>query len=238
MSGSLMLSGGPGHDFEATTAELAALSADLGLDPTITTEPAEFFTALQRAERGELAPWDLVTVNALRWRMETGRYADQRDRLAFDLGAADAGVLADHVSGGGGLLVLHTGVICFDAEPTWHKLVGASWNWDSSSHPGVAAIEVEITEAGRRHRVTAGIEPFRVNDEIYLHLDTVDDLEPLLTASHLDRVHPLLWARPFGEGRVVTDLLGHGAESTSNPAHRAVLRSAISWSRRGAAHGS
>jgi len=234
----LMLSGGPGHDFDATTSELGALSADIGLDPTVVTEPVEFFTALRRAEEREIPPWDLVTVNALRWRMETGQYTDQRDRLGFELRSADAGLLAAHVTGGGGLLVLHTGVICFDAEPTWHELVGASWNWDSSSHPPVADVDVAVTAAGRDHPVTEGVAPFRVRDELYLHLDTVDDLVPLLTASHLGQEQPLLWARPFGEGRVVTDVLGHGAESTTHPAHRAVLRRAMSWSRRGTPNGS
>ena len=233
MSGNLVLSGGPGHDVDATTGELAALSTDVGLNSTVITEPVEFFTALRRAEEREVPPWDLVTVNALRWRMETGQYTDQRDRLGFELGSADAGLLAAHVTGGGGLFVLHTGVICFDGEPTWHELVGASWNWNSSSHPSVADIDVAITAAGRDHPVTEGLVPFRVRDELYLHLETVDDLVPLLTASHLGQDQPLLWARKFGKGRVVTDVLGHGTESMTNPVHRAALHNAISWSRRG-----
>jgi hypothetical protein len=124
----LVLSGGPGHDFDATTAVLVDLSGEVGLTPVVVTEPSTLFTALRGAERGETAPWDVVTVNALRWRMETGRYAHLRDSLGFALSCTDADALARHVSGGGGLVVLHTGVICFDAEPTWHRLVGASWN--------------------------------------------------------------------------------------------------------------
>jgi len=233
VNGNLVLSGGPGHDFDATTNELATVSAENGLNATVVTEPDEFFAALRRAEDREITPWDLVTVNALRWRMETGRYADRRDRLAFALGPSDAAVLARHVTNGGGLLVVHTGVICFDAEPTWHELVGGSWNWDSSSHPPLAEINVAVTPAGREHPITGGVARFCVRDELYLHLDTVDDLVPLLTASHLGQHQPLLWARTFGEGRVVTDLLGHGTESITNPVHRAVLHNAISWSRRG-----
>jgi type 1 glutamine amidotransferase len=232
MSGNLVLSGGPGHDFDGTTAELGALSTDAGLTPTVITEPDEFFAALREAERGELAPWDLVTVNALRWRMETGRYGHQRDDLAFQLDPADAELLATHVTGGGGLLVLHTGVICFDAEPAWHRLVGGAWRWGSSSHPPVADVDVTITDAGRHHPVTAGLEPFRVCDELYRDLDTLDDIVPLLDASHEGLTYPLLWARAVGGGRVVTDVLGHGTASFRNPAHRAVLGQAMSWARR------
>ncbi len=233
MSGHLVLSGGPGHDFDATTSELTALSMEVGLTPTVLTDPNDFFDALRRAEQRAIPRWDLVTVNALCWRMETGRYVDERDGRAFALGAADAGFLASHVGGGCGLLVLHTGVICFDAEPTWHQLVGASWNWESSSHPPMGEIEIAVTEAGREHPVTAGVLPFRVCDELYLHLDTVDGLVPLLTALHGGREHPLLWTHQFGDGRVATDVLGHGCESLRHPAHRAVLRRAMSWSRRG-----
>jgi type 1 glutamine amidotransferase len=226
----LVLSGGPGHDFDATTAALGAMSDRAGFTTTVVTEAEELFAMLHRAADGETAPWDLVTVNALRWRMETGRYTDQRNRLAFDLGCADAAALARHVGSGGGLVALHTGVICFDAEPTWHQLVGASWNWERSSHPLVGEVEVAVTDAGRRHPLTVGIESFRVYDEIYATLDTVDDLVPLLSATHLGREQPLLWARAFGEGRIVTDVLGHGTESLDHASHRTILGRALEWS--------
>jgi len=232
VNGNLVLSGGPGHDFGATTSVVVELSGEVGLTAVVVTEPSEFFTALRGTERGETAPWDVVTVNALRWQMETGRYAHLRDSLGFELSCADAEALARHVSGGGGLVVLHTGVLCFDADPTWHRLVGASWNWERSSHPPVADVEVTVTEAGLHHPLTAGVQSFCVRDEIYGDLDMVDDLVPLLRATHRGRDHPLLWTRTFGEGRVVTDVLGHGAESMDQPVHRTVLSRALSWSRR------
>ena len=232
MNRHLVLSGGPGHDFDATTRVISELSADAGLMCEVVTEPSELFAWLHRAERGEVEPLDLVTVNALRWRMDTGRYAHLRAALAFELDALDADALLRYVMGGGGLLVLHTGVICFDAQPTWHHLVGASWSWERSSHPPVTEVEVTVTEAGRRHPVTAGIESFRVHDEVYGFLDTVGDLVPLVTASHGGATHPLVWARCQGRGRVVTDVLGHSSESMTNPSHRALLGQALSWTRR------
>ena len=233
MTRNLVLSGGPQHDFDATTAVLVELGREVGLTATVVTEPPEFFAELGRAGRGEIPPWDLVTVNALRWRMDADRYAHLRDRFAFSLGPADAAALVHHVGGGGGLVVMHTGVICFDAEPTWHELAGASWNWEHSSHPPLADFEVTVTEAGRRHPLTIGVEPFCIRDELYGTLDVVDDLVPLLTGECDGREHPLLWAREFGDGRVVTDVLGHGTASLAHPAHGAVIGRAFSWARRG-----
>ena len=232
MNRNLVLSGGPGHDFDSTTSAITELSAEAGLGCQVVTEPSELFDLVRRAERGDVEPWDLVTVNALRWRMEDGRYAHLRKALAFALDALDAEMLLRHVTGGGGLLVLHTGVICFDAEPTWHHLVGASWSWERSSHPPIGEVDVTVTEAGRRHPVTAGIESFSVQDEVYEFLDTVADLVPLLTGAHGGTTHPLVWARRHGAGRVIADVLGHSSESLTNPAHRALVSRALSWTRR------
>ena len=232
MKRNLLLSGGPVHDFDATSSAIASLlaSGDGGpIETTIVDDPNDAFARLRAADARGSCSWDLLTVNALHWRMEVERYAHLRDRDAFDLGAADGELIEKYVHGGGGLLALHAAVICFDAEPHWHALTGASWNWERSSHPPVGEVAVQVTEAGRRHPITAGIDPFCIVDEVYGFLDDADDLEPLLTATHDGTVHPLLWARPAGAGRVVTDLLGHGVESLTNPAHCTILQRAAAW---------
>lgn len=233
MKRNLLLAGGPVHDFDATSAAIATLLAagDGGpIETTIETDPRHAIERLRSETRDRAEQWDLFTVNALHWRMEIDRFAHVRDRDAFDLGVADGELLERYVYGGGGLLALHTAVICFDAEPHWRALIGAAWNWERSSHPPVAEVEVQVTEAGRRHPITAGIEPFCIVDEPYGFLDGADDLEPLLTATRNGVVHPMLWARAVGAGRVVTDLLGHGVESVTHPAHRTILQRAAQWS--------
>lgn len=229
MTRNLLLSGGPGHPFATTSSMLADLLADEGIETTVMTEPADAMDALRAAEEGIGDPIDLLTVNALRWRMAQDRYAAQRDQYAVALDRTDLAVVDRFVRGGGGLLALHTAVICFDADPSWHALCGASWHWDRSSHPALGPVEVEVTEAGRAHQLTRGIERFVIEDEAYGFLDEDRDLVPLLTAGHGGRTHPLLWARPVGSGRVVTDLLGHGPDSFEHPTHRTILVRAASW---------
>ena len=193
------------------------------------TEPSDAVAVLRRAEAGTDAPVDLLTVNALRWRMEQDGYASQRADHAVALDPEDLAVIDRFVRHGGGLLALHTAVICFDADPTWHTLCGASWRWDRSSHPPLGPVEVEVTAAGQVHEITRGVEPFAIEDEVYGFLDEIDGLDPLLVSAHGGRTHPLLWARPVGAGRVVTDLLGHGLASHEHPAHRTVLARAAAW---------
>jgi len=228
----LVLSGGPSHTFEATSAELAGLVAD-EFTTTIVSDIDEGFALLRAGVGGRAEPWDLVTVNALRWRMEAERYADRRAKWAYELDPADGALLVDHVRGGGGLLALHTAVVCFDAEPSWAGLLGAAWSWDRSFHPPLDVIGVDVTDAGHGHPITDGIEPFEIVDEIYGFLDEAPHLEALLTGVHGSRAHPLLWTRALGHGRLVVDLLGHGIESFTQPDHRTILHRAAMWAAAG-----
>lgn len=226
----LLLSGGPGHDFDGSAAVLVDLVADA--ETTVVTEPGAAVEALRRAAAGVEPPWDLLTVHALRWRMEVERYAHLRDAEGFDLTDADARVIADHVAGGGGLLALHTAVICFDAQPRWRDLLGAAWDWDRSHHRAPGPVAVAVTDVGRAHPVTAGTDPFEVVDELYADLDRSPDVVALLEGARHDQVHPVLWARTHGAGRVVVDVLGHDPASLVAPAHRAVLGRAVTWAAR------
>ena len=151
----LVLSGGPGHAFDVTSASLVTLLHEQGIQSTVVTEPSDAVAALRRAEDGTGDPVDLFTVNALRWRMDQDRYASQRTDHAVDLSPEDLAVIDRFVRGGGGLLALHTAVICFDADPVWHALCGASWRWDRSSHPPLGPVEIEVTGAGQTHQIPA-----------------------------------------------------------------------------------
>ena len=225
MATNLLISGGPGHDFEATGAALMELLAQQGVTTTVFDDPHEGLAALAAGRE----TWDLVTVNGLHWRMEADRYAHLRDRWAFSLDGRDAETIERHVRDGGGLLACHTAAICFDADPRWAACIGAVWNWDRSSHPPLGPALVSPTAAGRTHPLTAGIEAFTTVDEIYGLLDQDGDVVPLLTSRHGGADHPVLWTRVLGRGRVVTDLLWHDAAAMAQPEHREILRRAADW---------
>lgn len=225
----LVLRGGPGHDFDATTAEVIGLLDAVGVESIVVDEPDEAFAALASAAAGSHPPIDLFTVLALRWQMRASKYDADRVQWAYTLAPRDGAVVESFVRAGGGLLALHTAVICFDADPNWHAVCGGSWNWDRSSHPPLGPTRVEVTAAGRHHPITAAITDFDVVDEVYLDLDFVDDVEPLLVASVDGEPRAVCWARTLGAGRVVTDLLGHDAASLRHATHREVLTRAVGW---------
>jgi type 1 glutamine amidotransferase len=229
MTRHLVLSGGPNHEFAAVAAELTALLAERGFESVVVDEPSDAVARLRSARAGREPSISLLTVHALHWRMDVPRYAHLRGRMARSLTADDAAELDAFVRRGGGLLALHTAVICFDADPAWRELCGAAWDWSTSSHPPLGPVAVALTAAGREHPVTAGHGDFVVTDECYEALDTVQGLEPLLVGRTAASSWPLLWAREVGAGRVVTDLLGHGPESLRHPIHRSILSRAAAW---------
>lgn len=234
MTANLLLRGGPGHDFDGTSAVLVDALDQVGITTDIVDDPDEAVARLAAAEVGHAPPIDLFTVDALRWSMRQARYdgpgGEAVRRLhTYLLPDEGAATIDRFVRSGGGLLALHTAVICFDAHPLWRDLCGAVWRWDESLHPPVGAAAVGVTDAGRAHPVTAGVDDFEVVDEVYGFLDEVADLEPLLTSHHRGRHHPVVWARELGDGRVVTDLLGHDPTSFEHPAHRRIVQQAAAW---------
>jgi type 1 glutamine amidotransferase len=225
VTANLVLSGGPTHDFAASSGRLVELLSAEGIESVVEEDLHQGIECLVDPD----LVWDMFTVNALRWTMGAERYRHLRDEWAFVLTAGEADAMSAHVRDGGGLLALHTAVICFDTRPAWHETVGASWDWGRSSHPPLGEILVTVTDAGRRHPLTTGLESFSIVDEAYGFLREEPGIVPLLTAEHGGRDHPVLWARPVGAGRVVTDLLGHDASSFAHPTHAEILRRAARW---------
>lgn len=220
----LVITGGPLHDFPATTAALVALADAEGLASTVPLDPSAALDQLV-----DDPGWDLVTIDALLWRMPAERHAHLRDGWRFELDDRHADALLAHVEAGGALLAMHTAPICFDGDPRWRALLGAAWDWDRSHHPPLGPVRVRRTAAGAAHPITAAADDVDLVDEVYADLAIDDDVDPLLTSAVDGVDQPVLWAREVGEGRVVVDLLGHDRPSLDHPAHAAVLRRALRW---------
>ncbi len=225
MATNLVISGGPLHDFAASTAALVDTLSEVGVRSTVVDDPRAGLREL--AERPDV--WDMVTVNALAWRAGGERHAHLRDDWAFTLRDEESLAIDRYVRGGGGLLACHAAVICFDGDPRWAACLGATWDWDRSMHPPLGPVDVVPTGVGAVHPLTAGMAGFTTVDEVYGFLDVAPDLQPLLVSAHGGSEHPVLWARSVGAGRVVTDLLGHDVAAMAHPSHCEVLRRAAHW---------
>lgn len=219
----VVLTGGIFHPFHATSSHLAQRLAELGIETEI-FDDVEAGLARVREVRPAL-----LTVNLLRWRMAGEKYDPYREEWFFELSEEGRKTVTGHVEGGGGLLGLHTASICFDSWAGWGDVLGADWVWGESYHPPLGPIRVGPTPV--THPITEGLGDFALNDEVYTKLALRDDVEGLLEALPGDGApaQPLLWARTFGDGRVVYDALGHDVASLVEPTHARILTRAALW---------
>ncbi|MFE3452790.1 ThuA domain-containing protein [Nonomuraea sp. NPDC059194] len=203
MARNLILSGGLFHDFDATSAALAEVLADVGVESEITDDIA--------GALGEPSEYQLITVNALR-----------RQDKGFTLPAQARTTLLDHLEQGGGLLCMHAAAICFDDWQGWPRVLGGRWVRGTSHHPQLGWTTVRVLGG---HPIVEGLRDFDLVDEIYSDLEVLPDVRPLASAQG----QPMLWARPVRRGRVVYDALGHDTRAYDNEVHRALLKRAALW---------
>ena len=219
MTRALILSGGIFHDFRATSGMLADTVRAHGVEAEVTED--------LEAGLAALAGYDLLVVNALRWRMQGEKYDPYRERWSYSPSEAAREAVREHLRRGRGLLAMHTAVICFDDWPEWGDLLGAQWSWGRSGHPPLGRVHVDV--ATGKHPLVEAVCGFDVEDEVYGFLDRRPGLEALMTSEHGGEAHPLLWVRESLGAPVVVDALGHGVESLCVPEHRAVVDRAVAW---------
>jgi type 1 glutamine amidotransferase len=223
MSNNVILSGGHTHSFPTAAPALADLLAEHGIESVVEMDPE---AAIRRVAETRPA---LLTVYALRWTMQQGKqYAPYRERWAFSLSPEACAEVDAHLARGGGILALHTAIICFDDWAGWADILGGRWVWGRSSHPPYGRVEVRPDEPG--HPLLAGLPAFSLDDEAYGDLDLDPALQPLM---HVRAAggdwHPALWTRLFGNGRVAVDTLGHDAGAFAHPTHRQIVARAALW---------
>jgi type 1 glutamine amidotransferase len=99
---------------------------------------------------------------------------------------------------------------------------------------------VNITELGRRHPITAGIEDFELTTEQYwvLHDDLIDVLATTTHPTqpwhpwHRPVTSPAIWTRSWGEGRIVVTTPGHSPDVLQDPNVRTVIERGMLWATR------
>ncbi|MGC4879020.1 ThuA domain-containing protein [Micromonospora sp. DT43] len=197
---------------------------------------------------------------AVRVEESTEIYADAAEMAATDLvvqcvtmgeiTAAQSAGLSAAVSAGTGLTGWHGGIVdAFRASSEYLHLVGGQF----ATHPGKEPCErhggaednflphrVCVTDLGREHPITAGVEDFDLVTEQYwvLHDDLIDVLAVTTHPTqawhpwHRPVTSPAIWTRRWGAGRVVVTTPGHSLDVLEHPAVRTVIERGMVWATR------
>ncbi|MFY1616092.1 ThuA domain-containing protein [Micromonospora sp. WMMD736] len=167
-----------------------------------------------------------------------------------EITSAQVAGLAAAVVAGTGFTGWHGGIVdAFRASAEYLHLVGGQF----ATHPGKEPCErhggeednflphtVRVTDLGREHPITAGIDDFDLVTEQYwvLHDDLVDVLAVTTHPTrewhpwHRPVTSPAIWTRRWGAGRVVVTTPGHSLDVLEHPAVRTVIERGMVWATR------
>ena len=225
----LIVRGGwPGHQpVEATELFLPFLEAN-GFAVRVEESPEVY------ADAAELAATDLIVQSVTMSEIA-------KEQLA--------GLIAA-VANGTGLAGWHGGIAdSFRNSSDYLQLIGGQF----ATHPGRAPEDrpggaednylryrVEITDLGRTHPITAGLDDFELETEQYwvLHDDLIDVLATTTHPTqpwhpwHRPVVSPAVWTRQWGRGRILVATPGHSVEVLQDANVRTIIERGMLWASR------
>ncbi|MDT3329764.1 ThuA domain-containing protein [Microbacterium aquilitoris] len=154
------------------------------------------------------------------------------------------------VEAGTGLAGWHGGIAdSYRNSSDYLQLVGGQFATHPGRHPDDRPGDerdnyldhtVGITELGRGHEITAGIDDFTLHTEQYwvLHDDLIDVLATTTHPTqeyhpwHRPIVSPAVWTRLWGRGRVFVATPGHTPEILADPNVRTIVERGLLWAAR------
>jgi uncharacterized protein len=164
-----------------------------------------------------------------------------------------AGLIAA-VRAGTGMVGWHGGIAdSYRNSADYLQLIGGQFAHHASVNPPEQATgeqsdnyehyTVEITDLGRSHPVTAGVEDFELTTEQYWVLsDEYNQVLATTTQAKRDWdawdrpvTFPAVWTRQWGEGRIVVSTPGHRLEIVQDPSVRRIIEQGLLWAARPAA---
>ena len=221
MKKNLIFTGGIFHPFDETSKTLSKIINSFGYESEITID---IETGIKNINE-----FDLITFNALRWRMlNHEKYIPYIDEWQFSLSNESRNLLEDFIKKGGKMLAFHTSSICFDDWDGWSKLLGGKWDWDRSYHPPIENVEVSPL---KNHSLGKNIKNFQTNDEVYHNLYLEPDSKPFLKAktNETNEEHIVGWTYNYENGKVVYNALGHDSNSLLKPEMVNIIKKSVKW---------
>jgi type 1 glutamine amidotransferase len=133
------------------------------------------------------------------------------------------------VDGGGGFMALHVGLLSFLNDPRYEEMIGERF----INHDAIKGFQVDVYDnwygwaaAGSpRHPITEGMPNFGVVDELYMEQMNTFDLIMVARAE----LHPVMWVREHGAGRVVCLTLGHDELAINTRGFHQLFSNGVRW---------
>lgn len=158
--------------------------------------------------------------------------------------------LRDAIAAGTGFTGWHGGIAdSYRNSSDYLQLVGGQFATHPAVGLGVTRLEgeenfrhhvIDFTELGHAHPITEGLEDFELRTEQYWVL--FDELNDVLATTthpaepgqpwHRPHTSPAVWARQWGEGRIVVSTPGHSLDVIDHPTVRTIIERGMLWAAR------
>jgi len=130
--------------------------------------------------------------------------------------------LANWLRSGGAFYGVHSATVMGESAPLLGKLLGGRF----LHHPPV--FTYKVYPMFEEHDFTQKIGAFEVTEEFYIqHYD--NNLDVLMVGILDEVVHPLVWCKHEGLGRVAYNALGHLPEVWQHPTYQQLTLQAVNW---------
>ena len=141
--------------------------------------------------------------------------------------------LLNFVKGGKGFFVQHLASASFAKWDEFGKLCGRKWVMGTSGHGPRSVFKAKI--ANKEHPITAGLEDFDVDDELYAKLQGTSEINVLVEADSdwSNKTEPLVFTLSYGKGRVVHNAFGHDRKALMTPNVQKIIARGVEWAATG-----
>jgi type 1 glutamine amidotransferase len=214
----LILSGQNNHDWKATTPKLKSILEERSRFRVDVTENPGLLTA------SSFEPYDVVLSNWNSFGLdpEAERWPDAAKQA-----------LLEFVRRGKGYVTVHAGGSSFSGWEDYGRIALAAWKAGQSHHGARHEFSVRFDVAD--HPVTAGLRPFKIEDELWNNPGLAQGAEVVASSYSAPEKEgtgewePTAFVGCFGQGRSFTLLLGHDVKAMENPGFQALLRRGVEW---------
>ncbi|MBL8888827.1 MAG: ThuA domain-containing protein [Planctomycetaceae bacterium] len=131
--------------------------------------------------------------------------------------------LLDHIAAGNGFTTFHSGADSFRTDEKYREMVGGYF----VTHPAYRTYQVSVTNV--ESPITKGIVEFMITDEQYI-LNYDPNVNVLANSLHEGKLMPVVWTKPYGEGRVFYSALGHDTKAAEQEMFKTLLLRGALWS--------
>jgi len=140
-----------------------------------------------------------------------------------DLSPTDEDALINFVAGGKKLMGIHSATVVDAEKEKYIQLIGGRFTHHSHHH------EFPVKVVKPEHPIVAGVDDFKIMDELYVLDRTPSAASVILTASWEDKAQPILYTRAHGQGIVLYNSLGHGPAAYENPNLKKLIVQGTKW---------